>query len=418
MKEYITLSYNIFRKNQYTKIFTLVDLLKKSRIIIIEYGFLEFIIKLNLYINRCIINYTSRDSAQLENKGVDKLRNDYNSWRSKYFKSNIIEDSVMIGRIKTFNFLPKISIIMPIYKTKPFYLNEAIKSVRGQLYPNWELCIADDCSGDPELDKILEFHSGLDSRIKYTRRDENGHISKASNSAIEISTGEYLTFLDHDDLLTPDALFWVVKYINKFPSAALLYSDEDKVDDSGNFFDPYFKSDYNYELLLAQNMICHLATYKKSLVKSIGCLRVGFEGSQDYDLVLRYIEKIERNEIIHIPRVLYHWRAIRGSTAFSPDEKNYASDAGRRAVVEHLGRLGISAEVMPSPHLPFLNRVRFLNASDPKVSIIIPTKDHVDLLAKCVDSILTKIDYKNYDILIVDNNSVEQHSQNYFNKIK
>lgn len=303
---------------------------------------------------------------------------------------------------------PLISIVMPVYNTAAALLEKAIDSVLAQLYPHWELCIADDASSDKHVKQIVTRYQSKDARIKSVFRETNGHISVASNAALALATGEFVAFLDHDDELSEHALFWVAETIKQYPGAQMIYSDEDKVDVQGKRFDPHFKCDFNYELLLAQHMICHLAVYRRTVLEKIGGFRIGFEGSQDYDLALRVIEQIKPDEIIHIPRVLYHWRASVGSTALTIFEKDYVIEAGRRAVEEHLQRQGKSAVVMPAPGAPHFNRVRFaLPERLPLVSIIIPTRDRADLLSMCVDMLLEKTTYPNYEIIILDNGSIE-----------
>ncbi len=313
---------------------------------------------------------------------------------------------------------PTISVVLPAYNTHEPFLRAALDSVLEQSYPNWELCIADDCSTEPHVRTVLGEYAQRDSRIRVTYRGNNGHISEASNSALSLATGEWVAFLDHDDVLHPSALQFVAEAIAANPSASLIYSDEDKIDQYDQRHSPYFKCDYNYELLLAQNMISHLGVYRRSLVEEVGGFRPGFEGSQDYDLALRVIERIGSDQVLHLPRVLYHWRAHRGSTSANSEAKPYAYEAARRAVAEHLQRRGVAAKVMPAPEVPTINRVRYtLPAVAPKVSIVICTRDRADLLASCVDSILERSTYRNYEVIIVDNGSVEQATFQLFNRL-
>ena len=345
-------------------------------------------------------------------------RNDYAEWIRRYDTLTDETRAAMLGRIDRLARKPLISVIMPVFNPPIAFLEEAIQSVRQQLYTNWELCIGDDASTDPAVRKVLDQYCGLDARIKLVYRDENGHISCASNSALELATGEFVALLDHDDLLAEHALYRVAMAMDRAPEAGLIYSDEDKIDDSALRFDPYFKPELNYELLLAQNMISHLGVYRTSLVRSLGGFRIGFEGAQDYDLALRVIEQLTPAQVVHLPYVLYHWRAIAGSTALAPDEKNYAAEAGRKAVAEHLERRGISAEVMPAPDVPTLNRVRFACPSpQPLVSIIIPTRDRADLLGMCLDSLMLRSTYVNYEVIIIDNGSVEAATQKLFDRL-
>ncbi|WP_210424649.1 glycosyltransferase family 2 protein [Marichromatium bheemlicum] len=339
------------------------------------------------------------------------FRNDYQKWILQY---DTIDDDVrecIRERIAGLARLPKISVIMPVYEPPLELLDEAIWSVRNQLYPEWELCIADDASKNPQVKALLEKHASQDERIKVEYRRVNGHISESSNSALALATGEYVALLDHDDLLSEHALFWVAEEIQKYPNVALIYSDEDKITETGKRYEPYFKCEFNPELFLAQNMISHLGVYRRDLIEEIGGFRSEFNGSQDYDLALRVISKVAPEQIVHIPRVLYHWRAISGSTALANSEKSYASVAGRKAVSAYLKSKGVTAEVMPAPEVLSHNRVRFaLPDPLPIVSIIIPTRDRVDLLAKCVNSILGKSTYPHFEIIIIDNGSVESET--------
>jgi O-antigen biosynthesis protein len=345
-------------------------------------------------------------------------RNDYLEWIRRYDTIDDEQRQNIKNKIAVMSFKPKISIILPVYDPPLHLLEEAIQSVRNQLYSEWELCIADDASKTDAVRVILGRHAAEDSRIKIVYRNENGHISAASNSALELATGGYVALMDNDDLLPEHALFWVAQAIIDNPDAGLIYSDEDKINEIGERYDPYFKCAFNYELFLAQNMICHLAVYRRDLIEAVGGFRVGFEGSQDYDLALRVTEQISVSRVIHIPRVLYHWRAIAGSTALSTNEKYYAVEAGRRAVSEHLQRKGVSAFVESAPEVPDMNRVRFvLPGLLPLVSIIIPTRDRSDLLELCVNSILQRTSYSAYEIIIIDNGSVELKTAQLFEKL-
>jgi len=342
-------------------------------------------------------------------------RNDYTEWVRRYDTLTAADRQRMRDVQAAFALQPLVSVVMPTYNPKPEWLVEAIESVRAQIYPHWELCIADDASTDPAIRPILERYAEQDKRIKIVFRKENGHISAASNSALELATGEWISLLDHDDLLNENALFWVVEAINRAPDARLIYSDEDKISENGRRSDPYFKCDWNPDLFYSHNMICHLGSYKASLVKSVGGFREGFEGSQDYDIALRCIEKIDPAQIVHVPRVLYHWRVHSESTAMSGDSKPYAALAGERAINEHFARTGVNGRVTyagygyaPSYDLP---------TNLPLVSIIIPTRNGKALLKQCIDSIINKTTYKNYEILVIDNGSNEPDALAYFDQL-
>ncbi len=311
---------------------------------------------------------------------------------------------------------PLISLLMPTYNTPRRWLERCIDSVRAQVYPNWELCIADDASTAPHVRHVLQRYAKKDARIKVVFRETNGHISAASNSALALSNGEWITLLDHDDELPPHALLTVAEAINAQPEAGLFYSDEDKIDKRGLRFDPYFKPDWNYDLFLGQNMVSHLGVYRAELIRDVGGFRLGFEGSQDYDLALRCIERLQPAQIRHIPRVLYHWRAIAGSTAVSMDEKGYAALAAQRALQEHLTRVGANAEVEIHRY-GYRVRRRLLGTSVPKVSLIVPTRDRVHLLRTCVESILERTSYPNYEIVVLDNQSSEPDALAYLDNL-
>ena len=265
---------------------------------------------------------------------------------------------------------PLISVLMPTYNSPERWLRQAIESVRNQLYPDWELCIADDASPQPHVRAILEEYQRLDERIKIVCRDRNGHISAASNSALELATGEFVALLDHDDELPEHALYMVALALDDSPELNLIYSDEDKIDEYGRRFGPYFKPDWNPDLLNTQNMISHLGVYRTEVIRDIGGFREGVEGSQDWDVALRVAEQISPSTIRHIPHVLYHWRAISGSTAIGHEEKPYVASASQRVVREHLQRINQSASVEPA--FSSFVRIRYpLPTPAPLVSIIL-----------------------------------------------
>lgn len=287
-----------------------------------------------------------------------------------------LPDNLGIGKkaylATCFNYQPLISIIMPVYNTPEKYLREAIQSVLNQVYSNWELCIADDASSQPHIKLVLEEYLKQDSRIKVVFRESNGHISNASNSALSIATGEFIALLDHDDILTPHALYEVASLLNSHPEADMIYSDEDFIDDDGQLSHPYFKPDWCPDTFLANMYICHLGVYRHSIVKEIGGFRVGFEGSQDYDLVLRFTEKTE--QIFHIADILYHWRTHAASTNINPSAKSYAFVAARKALSEALIRRKEPGFVLDVPNYPGCYVIRYDIKEPDLVSIIIPTK--------------------------------------------
>lgn len=340
---------------------------------------------------------------------------DYSDWASRYdtFSGESFRDLARRAEaLESTGNAPGISVILPIYQTPERWLRRAIESVMDQAYAHWELCISDDASPDAEVRAIVREYAEADPRIKYAFREHNGHISASTNSAIELATQPYLSFLDHDDELRPHALLEVAEAIVRNPGVGLLYSDEDKIDGQGRRFHPNFKPDWNPDLLRSQNYICHLSTIRTDLVREVGGLRVGFEGSQDHDLVLRCIERLAPGQIHHIPKVLYHWRAIEGSTALARDAKDYAAEAGARAVQEHLDRIGSGACADMLPHGHY--RVRWpLPEPVPKASLVIPTRDKVDLLRVCLESILGKTTYADFEIVVVDNQSSDPEALAY-----
>ena len=313
---------------------------------------------------------------------------------------------------------PTISIVLPVYNTNEAFLRAALDSVLRQTYPNWELCIADDCSSEPHVRNTLREYVGRDSRIRVVYRGKKGLISEASNSALALVTSDWIALLDHVDCLHPRALHFVAEAIAAHPRASLIYSDEDRIDEKDKRYEPYFKCDYNYELLLAHNMIGHLAAFRRSLIDEVGGFRLGFEGARDYDLALRAIERISSDQVLHLPRVLYHRRAHGGSTESIPEAKVHAGEAARLVVAEHLQRRGVHATVVAAPEAPAMNRVRYALAHpSPRVSIVICTRDRSDLLAPCVDSIVNRSTHGNYEVLIVDNGSTEEATFRLFNRL-
>jgi len=366
-------------------------------------------------VNNRIAHVVELHAPVATESGQPSHRNDYQTWIKLY---DTLDEQAVLNiqkEIASFTIKPKISVVMPVYNAPLNFLEEAIRSVQNQIYDHWELCIADDASTDKAIRPLLERFAKEDSRIKVTYRTKNGHISAASNSALSLATGEFVALLDNDDLLPIHALFHVAKAIIENPQAALIYSDEDKINTTGHRYDPYFKCKLNYELLLAQNMVCHLGVYQRELLAQIEGFRIGFEGAQDYDLVLRVLEKIKPDQVVHLPKVLYHWRAIPGSTALAAGEKNYAAEAARKAISEHLSRTGRGGVVTPAPQVPSLNRVRYpLPDILPLVSIIIPTRDKAELLSMCLDSLFSKTTYRNFEVIIVDNGSVEEETHQLF----
>ena len=301
-------------------------------------------------------------------------RRDYATWVARYDTFAPQDMEALRASVAALSARPKISIVMPTYDTRREWLVEAIESVRAQAYPDWELCIADDASPMLHVREVLRHYEALDPRIRVAFRSDNGHISAASNTALELATGEWIALFDHDDLLAPHALLEVARAIERHPHARLLYSDEDKLDPRGRR-DPYFKSDWNPELFLAQNMFSHFGVLHAAVVRAVGGFRVGLEGSQDYDLVLRCVEKVRADQVVHIPRVLYHWRVHAESTAGAGEAKPYARQAGLRAVREHLARTGRHVQEVRASAVG--HRIVHVRPSPPpKLAVLVPRAAH------------------------------------------
>lgn len=357
---------------------------------------------------------SGKPAPKIANNEFD--RNNYDEWIRRYDTINDEMRSVLQARVENLPQKPLISVVMPVFNPKPEWLIEAVESVRNQIYPHWELCIADDASTDTAIRPILERYGNEDNRIKVTFRENNGHISAASNSALELVAGDWVALLDHDDLMREHALFWVADAICKNPTVSMIYSDEDKIDETGKRFNPYFKADWNIDLFYSHNMFSHLGVYSLGLLKEIGGFRVGYEGAQDYDLVLRCIEKIKTEQIHHIPRVLYHWRAHDESTSKALQSKPYAMLAAEMALNEHFQRKNTKAKVELRD---YAFKVCYDLPDDmPLVSLIIPTRNGYELIRQCIDSILEKTTYPNYEIIIVDNGSDDSATIQYFDDLK
>ena len=334
---------------------------------------------------------------------------EYECWIRDNDTLSATDRQEIADKVAALTLRPLISVIMPVYATTPEFLTAAIASVRAQLFPHWELCMADDASPGEETWAILLSEAAQDSRIKILRRETNGHISAATNSALSMATGDFVAFMDHDDILPPHALFEVAAEILANPTVELIYSDEDKIDETGQRFDPHFKTGWNPELLLGQNMIKHLCIARRERVLHLGGARAGFEGSQDYDLALRIAEGVPAERIAHIPAILYHWRQRTAAKSFSESALDQCLEAARKAVTAHLERTGVKgAVVAPLSNAPaYLSVKRPLPDPLPLVSVIIPTRDRAELLKQCVQGVLKQTAYKALDVIIVDNDSAE-----------
>ena len=337
--------------------------------------------------------------------------NKYKEFIEKEKKS--IDENKIKEEIKKFKYFPKFSIVVPVYNTKKVYLNEFIESVRNQYYPNWELCIADDFSDKSYIKPFLKKYTNKDKRIKTIFRERSGHISKCTNSALSLSTGEYICLMDHDDLIPQNALFEFAKKLNEDPKIDMIYSDEDKIDINYYRYEPFFKPSWSPETLEGCMYTAHFACYRTPIVKTLGGFRSGFDGAQDYDFVLRFTEKTDK--IVHIPKILYHWRAIPGSTAQSMDQKNYVLDSAVKALKERVQRMNGEGIVKIGDYAGSFQTYYKLKGK-PLISIIIPTAGYskeirskkVNLLENVISSIYKKTNYRNFEIIVVDNNDLSE----------
>ena len=333
-------------------------------------------------------------------------KKDYNQWITKYEKKTEYEK---------LDYNPLISVVIPVYNVKRIFLSKCLDSILNQKYKNIEICLVDDNSTNLETIDTLKEYENKDDRIRIKYRKSNGHISVATNDAINMAKGEYITFVDNDDELTEDALYLTVEAINKNRKLDLIYSDEDKLDTKGIRCYPNFKPDWSPDTLLSLNYICHLVTARKSIVDKVGGLRKGYEGAQDYDFLLRVTELT--NNIYHIPRILYHWRMIEGSTSMKIDNKSYAVERGKKAIEDALNRRGIAGHV-EIDEISTYYKVIYDIKKEPLVSIIIPTKDYADITEACLNSLYEKTTYKNFEVIIMNNNSEKQETFDLFKKYK
>lgn len=341
---------------------------------------------------------------------------DYGNYEDFLKKYGVKEEELARQRQEVFENGPCFSIAVPLYQTKEKYLREMIESVQAQTYTNWELCLADGSGREHSLQPVVGEYIAKDKRIKYCLLDSNEGIAGNTNEALEMADGDFVVLTDHDDLLSPEALYQCAKAVQKEPQTDVIYSDEDKVDMSGKkFFEPHFKSDYNIDLLCTMNYICHLFVVRKDVMERAGLFESCYDGAQDHDFILRCTEKAEH--IVHIPKVLYHWRCHAQSTSENPESKLYAFENGCKAVKAHYDRIGIPAEVEQGPFYG-MYRTHYLWKEQPLVSILIPNKDHVTDLKKCMDSIEEKSTYRNFEFIIVENNSTEEETFAYYKEIE
>ncbi|HLQ94109.1 MAG TPA: glycosyltransferase family 2 protein [Xanthobacteraceae bacterium] len=344
-------------------------------------------------------------------KNISKLSEDtasrsYQSWIESY--DTVLEDDrqQIKAHIQALNYHPLISVVMPVYDTNEEFLRKAIVSVQSQLYENWELCIAYDASFSPHVGIALKEFSSRDPRLRCVRREFNGNVCAASNMALGLAMGEFVGFMDHDDLLPETALYEVVVELNRYPQADLVYSDNDHVDDNGARYDPHFKSDWNPELFLGCNIVCHLTTIRRSLVNSVGGFRMGYEGSQDYDLALRIVRASAPERIRHIPAILYHWRRSPDIDSFPSRHLDKCIAAARRAKNDDFKDCKEQAQTVENPFIPSYDRiVRSLPAPPPLVTLVVPTKNKYEVLGPCIAGLLHRTDYCEKEIIIIDHQS-------------
>lgn len=336
----------------------------------------------------------------------------YNRFRKQ---KRLTEKEIVNQRSEKFAIEPLISILVPLYCTPKEYLRELIESIREQTYSKWELCLSDG-SGKGKMDcSYIEECIKEDKRIKLTISETPLAIAENTNRALEIATGDFIAFADHDDLLAMNTLYECVKVLNKYPETEVIYTDEDKVSMNGKvFFQPHFKSDFNLDLLRSMNYICHFFAVKRSVQEQVGELRHEYNGAQDYDFILRCVEKT--SNIYHIPEVLYHWRAHQDSTAENPESKLYAFEAGKRALESHLQRCNVKGTVAMTEHWG-VYQIKYVLEEKPLVSVLIPNKDHKEDLERCVKSLYEVSTYTNFEIIIIENGSTEKEIFEYYKQL-
>ncbi|MBK1656939.1 glycosyltransferase family 2 protein [Paracraurococcus ruber] len=343
----------------------------------------------------------------------------YAAWVARCDTLTDADRAAIARHIRAMPRRPLISVVMPAHDTPEPLLRAAIASVRAQLWPRWELCVADDASPGPQVARVLAEAAAADPRIRWVRRESNGHIAAATNSALALARGDYVALMDHDDLLPEHALYRVAAEIEAHPDCALIYSDEDKLDAAGRRFGPYFKPDFDPDLLLGQNLVSHLGVFRRDLIAAIGGLREGLEGSQDHDLALRAAAAAGPRRIRHIPAILYHWRQAGGRRSFSEAQLARCVAAGRRATADALAAQGVAARLEPAPLAPAWTRVvRPLPDPAPLVSVIVPTRDRAALLAACAEGVLQRTDYPALEFLVVDNGSEEPETLALFDRLR
>ena len=343
-------------------------------------------------------------------------RNEYADYDTWLRIMRVSRQELFEQRKTKFSYAPKFSVVVPLYHTPAKFLKDLVRSMMYQSYANWELCLVNASPEDVHLTSLLENWAMRDKRIRVIRLEKNLGIAQNTNAGIAASTGEFIAFLDHDDFLEPDALFCYADALNKDKTIDVFYSDEDKTDEyAAHYFYPHFKSDFNIDLLHANNYMCHFLAVRKSLVDTVGGLNEKFDGAQDYDFVLRLTENTKK--IYHCPRILYHWRCSNQSTAANQGNKMYAIHAGKAALNAHYKRIGWNARAQEGA-VDGWYQTKFTLKEEPLVSILIPNKDHTDDLDVCLNSFFERADYQNYEFIIIENNSVLPETFAYYEKIE
>jgi len=358
-------------------------------------------------------HYGLKDFLVRMGERFEETEVDYNIW---FREKRLNQEDLKLQTEQKWERKVVISVVVPIFRTPEPFLRQMIESVINQTYPFWELCIADG-SGDTEKTRsVVEEYVKKDNRIMYQVLQENLGIADNTNTAMNMASGDYIALFDHDDLLEPDALFDIAEAAVKIQgNADVLYTDEDKVAaDLSEYFQPHFKPDFSPDLLRSNNYICHLFVVKRLLAVSVGGQRKEFDGAQDYDFILRCCGQAK--SIVHIPKILYHWRVHKASTADNPASKRYAFEAGKRAIEAHLKRMKVTGTVSATKDLGFY-RVKYKVQGNPFISIVIPNKDNIGILKRCIDSIQSKSTYRNYEVIIVENNSKEPDTFAYYKSI-
>lgn len=356
---------------------------------------------------------TKKSLIWLKKKLTGNEYADYDTWLRIM---RVSRQELFEQRKTKFSYAPKFSVVVPLYHTPAKFLKDLVRSMMYQSYANWELCLVNASPEDVHLTALLENWAMRDKRIRVIRLEKNLGIAQNTNAGIAASTGEFIAFLDHDDFLEPDALFCYADALNKDKTIDVFYSDEDKTDEyAAHYFYPHFKSDFNIDLLHANNYMCHFLAVRKSLVDTVGGLNEKFDGAQDYDFVLRLTEHTKK--IYHCQRILYHWRCSNQSTAASQGNKMYAIHAGKAALNAHYKRLGWNARAQEGA-VDGWYQTKFTLKEEPLVSILIPNKDHTDDLDVCLNSFFERADYQNYEFIIIENNSVLPETFAYYEKIE